>query len=324
MCNSIFLCIDVGGTKLDYSFVEYGLAGRTCLSDGRLFCAEFTAFQDIFLELLSKSPGNVSGVCIAAAGPVRNNSISFTNLDWHIDADSLRKNSGFKQFILVNDLTAVMWGLTDLAEDEYRTIRSGDPYGDTRVVVAPGTGLGVGIGVETASGLVCLPSEGGHVSFSPRTELERDLLSFLEQETEHVSAELVCSGIGLGTLFRYLTRNNPCPAQLDYQVLGPWLWQQITEDGEYSHVARQTYTLFFDLLAEVCGNIAVTCLPGAGIYLAGGLMAKLSSFMDRERFIQRFLNRSVQQELLTAMSVYQVTHKNPALLGCEKLLAANL
>ena len=324
MRHSIFLCIDVGGTKLDYSFVEYTLRGRTCLLDGCLFCAELTDFQDAFLKLLGKSPAKVDAVCIAAAGPVRNESISFTNLDWHIDAGELRKNGVFEQLVLVNDLTAMMWGLPDLAEHECRTLKPGEPHGGTRVVVAPGTGLGIGIGVETGSGLVCIPSEGGHVSFSPRTAVERDLLAFVGQDVQHVSAELVCSGLGLGTLFRYLVQGSPCPESLAYKALGPWLRQQIEEDSECRSIVRQTYTLFFDLLAEVCGNVAVTCLPGAGIYLAGGLMAKLAMYMDQERFIQRFLDRSVQKEVLEDIPLYQITRKNSVLLGCEKLLVSRM
>ena len=324
MQDTLSLCIDVGGTKLEYSFVEQTAMGRNCILEGRLLCAEFSAFHDAFHWLLEQVPLPVNQVCIAAAGPVHNESILFTNLDWHIDVQEIRRNFGLKKVILVNDMTAVMWSLGSLAAADYVTVKYGDPQGDTNLVVAPGTGLGVGIGVHISSGMVCLPSEGGHVSFSPRTEIERDLLVFLSSDKQHICAESVCSGIGLGALFRFLSKDNPCDEKVDYHGLGPWLQQQVDGTGEYHALALQTYSLFFDILAEVCGNLAVTCLPRAGIYLTGGLMVKLSPFMDRERFMVRFLDRSIQKELLNSIPIYQISHKNAALVGCERLLSVKL
>ncbi len=320
MQNNILLCLDVGGTKLEYRCVEMTPARRSCLAEGRVLCSEFADFYGAIHWLFQQISLPVTQVCIAAAGPVHGDALSFTNLDWRIDAGKIQKDFGLEKVVLVNDLTAVIWSLQSLPASDFVALKEGHVQGDRVLVVAPGTGLGVGIGVRTESGLVCIPSEGGHVSFSPRTRAERELLAFLSIENHHVSVESVCSGLGLGALFRFVTKENPCEEKLDHHALGPWLSLQVAENGAYGPAVLQTYNLFFDVMAEVCGNLAVTCLPGAGIFLAGGLMPKLSAFMDRERFTRRFLDRSVQKEVLETIPISEISNPNPALIGCENLL----
>lgn len=324
MPESLALCLDIGGTKLDYRFLDISSGQCATVLEGRLLCSEFLAFTDALHWLLGQVMLPVDRVCIAAAGPVFKGVISFTNLDWQIDKLKIQQKFALKSLILVNDLAAMMWSLQSLTGKEQIVVKDGDVTGQTKIIVAPGTGLGVGIGVETGHGLVCLPSEGGHVSFSPRNKLELELLEFMAMDGGHVGAETVCSGLGLGALFRFFTVDSPCNEKLDYHGLGPWLKEQVDGKGEWSAIALQVYGLFFDLLAEVCGNLAVTCLPDGGIYLTGGLMAKLAPFMDRKRFITRFLDRSVQKNVLESMKISQIVHVNPALVGCQVLLEKNV
>lgn len=317
MADSLFLCMDVGGTKLDYRFVD---SCGGAVGSGRLLCREFSNFSEALQTLIDGIKQQVDSVCIAAAGPVLHGSLSFTNLDWHIDQAKIKSGFAFKRVVLVNDLTAMMWGLGSFGAKSQRVIKPGSVSEGVKIIVAPGTGLGVGVGVEDATGLVCIPSEGGHISFSPRTVRERELLAFMAKRGEHVSAESVCSGRGLGALFRFLTADNPSAETLDDLALGPWLKQQVDNRTPYASVAVQTYQLFFDLLAEVCGNLAVTCLATGGVYLAGGLMDKLGPYMDKDRFIARFVDRSVQKGVLESMAIMQLHHANPALVGCQVLL----
>lgn len=327
MAESICLCIDVGGTKLDYRFIRFdggggGGGGAVIVNKGRLLCAEFPSFNRALKSVMGQVQDTVDSVCIAAAGPMQDGRICFTNLDWVVDSSELSALFGFKRCIVINDLTAVTWSLQELSSGDYVEIKSGFPQeAGVQLVVAPGTGLGVGFAIAGPSGITCMGSEGGHVSYSPRTAIERQLLAFLSHGEQPVSAEAVCSGLGLGNLFRFLTREDPCPSSdLPYTALGPWLQEQVAGDLHYKAMALATYELFFDHLAEVCGNLAVTCLPTGGIYLAGGLMAKLVPFMDQQRFIARFRHRSVQKTLLDEIPISLLLHTNPALVGCEKMI----
>lgn len=322
--KTVSLCIDVGGTKLEYCFVSQGKEPFKGIPDGRLLCCDFKSFYQALDALVAEAPAQVQNVAIGAAGPVHSGTVSFTNTDWSIDLNIIKQRFGFERTVLVNDLSGLVWGIDGLQPSGMLTLKDGDCSGGIKVVVAPGTGLGVGIGIGTDAGFTAMPSEGGHISFSPRSQEERDLLAFMAISLGHVSAESVCSGIGLGALFRFITRDNPCTDSLDHHGLGPWLFEQVESEGEYCGQALKVYQLFFDLLAEVCGNLAVTALPDGGLYLAGGLMGKLAPFMDKERFIKRFMDRSVQQSLLESVAILQIVHPNPVLVGCNRMLLAGV
>ena len=58
----------------------------------------------------------------------------------------------------------------------------------------------------------CFPSEGGHVEFSPRSELEVKMLHFLRERFEsktRISVERVVSGIGLSNVYDFLAHEYP-------------------------------------------------------------------------------------------------------------------
>ena len=49
-----------------------------------------------------------------------------------------------------------------------------------------------------------MPSEGGHASFAPTTDLEIDLLRYLRTSFLHISYERVVSGNGLHGIYQFL------------------------------------------------------------------------------------------------------------------------
>lgn len=49
-----------------------------------------------FLQANGVDAGNVAACCIAVAGPVSNNSVRMTNLDWSIDGGQVESEFGFR------------------------------------------------------------------------------------------------------------------------------------------------------------------------------------------------------------------------------------
>ena len=47
-------------------------------------------------------------------------------------------------------------------------------------------------------------SEGGHVDFAPRNDLEIELLEYMLKRHDHVSVERLVSGPGLFTIYEFL------------------------------------------------------------------------------------------------------------------------
>ena len=76
--------------------------------------------------------------------------------------------------------------------------------GGVVAVIAPGTGLGEAFLTWDGANYHAHASEGGHTDFGPTSDDQIALLTQLRQRYEHVSNELVCSGIGIPILYQYL------------------------------------------------------------------------------------------------------------------------
>ena len=66
-------------------------------------------------------------------------------------------------------------------------------------IVGAGTGLGIARGLRSENKVKVLASEGGHVEYSPKSELEWDLKTWLKNSlnVERISYERIVSGTGL-------------------------------------------------------------------------------------------------------------------------------
>jgi glucokinase len=191
--------------------------------------------------------------------------------------------------------------------------------------VAPGTGLGAAFTCPAGKHSAVQATEAGHLSFAPRADIEMQLFSFLKQQHEHVSFEMVCSGMGLENIFSFLEASGvPVAEDLAIQrrkghALAPLLSERALDEELDCLISRRTYELFFDILAEFCGNLAMALVPGAGIYLGGGMLSWLLPLLDAQRFASRMDNRGKMQSLAAAIPVFLINHPRPALLGAYRI-----
>jgi glucokinase len=179
--------------------------------------------------------------CLAIAGPVRNNAVSMSNLhDIVIDGTAIARGTynvtttttsqmdPFLQKIktckIINDFVAQGYGCLTLQPHEVRELRPNpdipfatmDPLGP-KVCVGAGTGLGECFLTPSGSGgddglYECYPSEGGHVEYAPRSDLEIKLWNYLLRKFEYrhrVSVERVVSGRGLANCYEFLALEFP-------------------------------------------------------------------------------------------------------------------
>ncbi len=74
-----------------------------------------------------------------------------------------------------------------------------------------GTGLGEVYLTNNGKNYDVWPSEGGHADFSPRNELEFNLMNFMRERerVERVSVERVVSGLGLPRIYEFLCERSP-------------------------------------------------------------------------------------------------------------------
>jgi glucokinase len=166
-------------------------------------------------------------VCLAVAGPVRANSVAMSNLhSIIIDGNAIAKQTycpqepylaRIKVCKIINDFVAQGYGCLTLDPKEIRELNPGshgkiDPMGP-KVCVGAGTGLGQCYLAPDGEGVYsCFGSEGGHVEYAPRNDLEVKLWKYVKAKygyENRISVERIVSGRGLANVYEFLAKEFP-------------------------------------------------------------------------------------------------------------------
>jgi glucokinase len=248
---------------------------------------------------------------LAVAGPVVGRDITLTNRDWRFNLDRLGAAFGFARVHALNDFEALAWALPRLSGADLRTIGPDIGVGDgPKVVLGPGTGLGVAALIPQDDGWRALASEGGHMSFGPAAADEVPVFARLADEGP-VSAEMAISGRGLERLFHAL------------HPQAGWRGARAIEEAACAGdaAARATVDLFIRLLGRFAGDMALVFKATGGVFVAGGVAHKLAPLFDDDIFRTAFETHPPYQALLKAMPTFLVTCAEPGLLGCAAYAA---
>ena len=92
----------------------------------------------------------------------------------------------------INDFKAQALASTELTDTDIVTIKTGIEQPDRlRLVIGPGTGLGVCGLIRSSGNWVPIPTQGGHSDLAPNTSLEIEILTLLQKKFGHVAVERV-------------------------------------------------------------------------------------------------------------------------------------
>jgi len=268
-------------------------------------------------ELRLTDIGRLRAAALAVAGPVTSDQVTLTNHPWSFSVSELRRHLGIDRLHVINDFAAVAVAMPYLRSDEREQVGGGTALPGAPIgVLGPGSGLGVGGLVPTASGWLPLSGEGGHATMAPVTARESAVLDHLRARFDHVSAERVLSGPGLIELYNTL-------AELDGVPAVSYTSPQITDPGigEREPRCREAVDMFCAMLGTVAGNLALTLGARGGIYVAGGIVPKLGAVFAASSFRERFEAKGRLRPYLSRIPTYVVTHPFPAFLGLAALLA---
>ncbi|MGZ3297640.1 MAG: glucokinase [Asticcacaulis sp.] len=308
---------DIGGTNARFAIAERK-AGKTVLSSFKsLECADYAdvyAALDGYFAMIGQKPDFDYSV-VAVAGPVKNGAIKFTNLDWEVREDLLAKSTAARRARLINDYAALAFALPHLSHDDTKTIgpvREG--FGDVHAVMGAGTGFGASVLVGGEFGPYCLSTESGHMSFAPVNDYENEIQRFLRKKFGRVTIEMVLSGPGLVNLYQAISSIRGEPAE----ELTP---AQITHlDGPDATGSRYTVEAFLDILASVCGDLALCHGAISGMFIAGGVAPRLIKHIDETRFRARMEAKAPMTAMVAAIPSRIIIHPYAALLGSANAL----
>lgn len=325
---------DVGGTKTRvalYTTSEFGATKgftRTVVEtyDSRN-APSLSAILNIFLDKHTARE-QVAHACFGIPGPVVDGRVKTTNLPWMLDEQEIAREVKLSRCKLVNDLAATAAALPYLAPADLVVLHPGSRERDQSVygICAPGTGLGIGFLIKDSSGgLVPLPSEGGHQEFAPTNETEIELLRYLRQKMKkRISAERVICGPGLVNIYNFLKDTGRCeePAELREKIEQSGDAARVISEsglaGRYEISAR-TLEIFSGALGSIAGDLVLTLLTTAGMFLGGGIPPKIVELLQRGTAVQAYLNKGRLAPLVQATPLYVIKDDHVALLGAAAL-----
>jgi glucokinase len=316
------LCLagDIGGTKTNLGLFSLGDERPVLQAMESYASAEATGLDRLVELFLSQCGATVSAACFGIAGPVSHGRARVTNLPWEVSEKELGKRFGWDRVTLINDLTATAYAVPVLRDSELDELNAGevDPEGCIGLV-APGTGLGIGLIAVENGRFRPLPSEGGHVEFAPKDRREMDLLLHLMERMPHVSLERVAAGPGLFTIYSWIReyRNHVEPVWLTRKIETGDPSEVVSQAGmeERDPVCAEALELFVSIIGSAAGNLALTAMTTGGIYLGGGICPKILPMLKKGPFLESFAAKGRFTDLLRNVPVKVILNDKAALLG---------
>ena len=162
-------------------------------------------------------------------------------------------------------------------------------------------------------------SEGGHVSFTPNTREQADILFLLQEQFGHVSAERILSGQGLINLYQSLCALSDQQAEFEQ----PKEVHIAALDGSCD-IARRALQVFCQVMGGFAGNLALNLDCTGGVYIAGGIVPRFVEFFQASEFRSFFEEKGRFKDYLSAIPTFLITHDNPGLLGASAYLRQEL
>ncbi len=316
MSNSDFVLVaDIGGTNSRFGVVRAGSMTPEAVSalDNDNFNGLGEAIPD-YLEHVGVKP---SRAVLAIAGPIKDGTVHLTNRrGWSFKPEDLAKQVGMSRVEVVNDFAGIAWALPHLRADELASIGDGEAKPDaTKVVLGPGTGLGVAALLYDEGHWIPVPSEGGHIELAGVTPREEAIFAAVRADFGRVSAESVLSGPGLARLDQAISLIDGVPTETRKG-------QDVTIAAREGDVtAKEAVDVFFAALARFAGDMALAFLAQGGVYIYGGVARKNADLMDVGKFREAFSNKAPHQKLVSNISTQLITSPQPALIGCAAIAA---
>ena len=264
-----------------------------------------------YLHGIGRSLEAVQAVCLACAGPVSGDEFAFTNNNWRLSRKSFCQELGLCDLLLINDFSAMALGITRLSKHELIEVCPGQSAaGRARLVIGPGTGLGVATLLPLADGTwQAMPGEGGHVCLPIGTTREAALWARLHEKLGHVNAEAILSGGGLLELYRTscaLDGEAPrfgSPAEVTAAALG---------GDAYAEAVLEQFCVW---LGRIAGDNVLTTGAQGGVYIAGGIVPRFVEFFARSGFSHSMRDKGSMSRYFDHVPVWVVTAEYPGLEG---------
>lgn len=318
------LVADVGGTHMRLAALSLtgGIEDQTRFaSDSDLtvpeVCARFIAHQ-------RSSP---ACIVIAAAGMVHEGAVKLTNARQTLTEADLTGISPASQVKILNDFEAAAWCLATVAQDDVEMLQGTlDNAGAPRLIIGPGTGLGVGALIRGKGSPQVVSGEGGHVGVGPRHPQEVPYFETLVANnpefqfgtTLTVEAEAILSGTGMPFFYQAVAQSMKLSAPLARaeDVFGA------AREGT-DQAAVVAVRIFRDALGGLAGDLGLIFGARGGVFVTGGV-AQSNPWLFDAAFLAAFNAGGRHTGWRGQMPVCLYQNTNFGLIGARNYIATQM
>lgn len=301
---------DIGGTNARFSVV---MDAASDASDPVIVqTADFTTIDDaIRSAVLERSSMKPRSAVLAVAGPVDGDAIALTNCPWVVRPKGMSASVGLRDVVVLNDFEAQALAVVALGEEHMEKIGGGAAVPNAaRVVLGPGTGLGVAGLIHSRGIWIPVPGEGGHMDIGPRTPRDFEVFPHIDKLDGRISGEQILCGRGLVNTYRAVAAADgvAAPLALPAEVARAAL-------DKTDRTAEEALDLFVTCLGRTAGDLALVFKSHGGVFLTGGIAQKIVPALQSGGFRAAFEDKAPHSEMMRTMPVYVITHPLAALAG---------
>jgi glucokinase len=306
------LIADIGGTNARFALLrEDGSFGDSLsfqLADDPDF---INAVAERVLPALDAKPRSA---LLALAGIVGGERIKITNGIWEIEPRRLKEAIGLDEILLINDFEALALALPALTGDSLLALGDGEmtPHAP-KLVIGPGTGLGIAALMPLGERWVPVATEGGHMNLGPASQREFEIWPHLVPEGRRVQVESVISGPGIENLYRAVAIAGGVTPE------GFSAADVVGAAAEGDPIAGEALDIFTACLGRLSGDMVLLFLARS-VFVAGGIPTRIIDRLQAGHFRRAFVDKAPYRDILESIGTAVITHPEPAFLGAAEFV----
>lgn len=301
---------DIGGTNARFAILVDANAEPKLFPNVRTadYPSLDAAVQANVLDRTSVLPRST---VLAVAGPVDGDEIPLTNAPWVVRPRAMFDSLALEEVVVLNDFEAQAMGVVAIGPDNMKQIGGGAVEEQAgRVVMGPGTGLGVAGLIQCGGVWIPVPGEGGHVDIGPRSKRDCEVFAHVETIEGRIAAEQILCGRGLVNLYRAVCETDGAvphlgePAEITAAALD-------ASDAP----ASEALAIFVTCLGRLAGDLALIFKAQGGVYLTGGIVQKIVPLLEDGRFRAAFEDKAPHGAMMRSIPAFVITDPLAALAG---------
>jgi glucokinase len=310
------LVADVGGTNARFSLKETPQSALT--EPVHVHTGDYPGLAEAIEAVLPKLAARPRSVIACGAGPIVDGKLKLSNAPWLIDGREVAARLKLDGGLLLNDFEAQALSLPVIPDEWTRTIGPRWAPGEgPRLILGPGTGLGVAALIEASGRHTPVSSEFCHMGCGPATDEEWAIWPHLEKAHGRITTESVICGQGLARVYRasVLAKGGKPEFADPPAVTAAALADPASE-------AAEGVRLYWRIVGRIAGDAAIAFVARGGVTLAGGVLPRLVDLLDEAAFRKAFEDKAPVDALARAIPTRLVIHTDSVLVGMAAIAAA--